>query len=336
MPIRIATFNLENLLQRFNFHAFGQLTVERSLRILGVESEDEDYFALRRSLFVALTDDTRQQTAQAIRDTEADIICLQEVENEDVLDDFHDRFLKKSAGVNYGWRRLVEGNDRRGIDVAVMSKQRIEQPVSHAEHTFDDFGLFNQQLEDYGLNPGDRIFRRDCLEVKTKVENKPLSLFICHFKSMSGGRDKTIPVRQAEAAAVRHIIELAFPNPDEADWVVAGDLNDYTMDLDGNSVASHGLEPLFDGGFSVNLVDNLPAAGRWTHYYPTDRSFHQLDYLLASPGLAAKNPGVQPDIVRTGQPYRVPGLEDLPRYPRIGFDRPKASDHCAVAVTLTV
>ena len=86
----------------------------------------------------------------------------------------------------------------------------------------------------------------------------------------------------------------------------------------------------------MNLVDNLPAAERWTHYYPTERSFHQLDYLLASPSLAAKNPGVQPTIVRTGQPYRVPGIEALPRYPRIGFDRPKSSDHCAVAVTLAV
>jgi endonuclease/exonuclease/phosphatase family metal-dependent hydrolase len=336
MPIRIATFNLENLLQRFNFYSYGQLTVERSLRILGVESDDEDYFALRRSLFVALTDDSRQQTAQVIRDTGADVICLQEVENIDVLNHFHQRFLKQSTGVNYGWRRLIEGNDNRGIDVAVMSKQRIDPPVSHAEHTFDDFDLFNAELEAYGLSPGDSIFRRDCLEVETSVDDNPLTLFICHFKSMSGGRDETIPVRRAEAAAVRRIIEDRFPNLDQADWLVVGDLNDYISDSNGNPVTPNGLEPLFEGGFSVNLVDNLPAANRWTHFYPREQSFHQLDYLLASPGLAGKNLGVQPDIVRAGQPYRIPGIEAVPRYPRVGFDRPKASDHCAVAVTLTV
>ena len=336
MPIRIATCNIENLLQRFDFYIYGQLTVERALRVLGVESTDPDYFDLRRSLFVSLTDDSRQQTAQVVRDTGADIICLQEVDNIDVLNLFHDRYLKQSTGVNYGWRRLVDGNDNRGIDVAVMSKQRIDPPVSHAEHTFDDFGLFNQALEDYGFSPGDKIFRRDCLEVDTKVDNKPLTLFICHFKSMSNGRDETMPVRRAEAAAVRHIIEARFPDPAQADWLIAGDLNDYTRDLAGNPVSPHGLEPLFDGGFAANLVDNLPANGRWTHFFPSEQSFHQLDYLLASPALAAKNPGVQPDIVRAGQPYRVPGLETLTRYPRVGFDRPKASDHCAVAVTLNV
>ena len=38
MPIRIATFNVENLLRRFNFYSYGSLTVEPALRILGVET----------------------------------------------------------------------------------------------------------------------------------------------------------------------------------------------------------------------------------------------------------------------------------------------------------
>jgi len=94
---------------------------------------------------------------------------------------------------------VLEGNDRRGIDVAVMSKDWIKV-TSHAEHTFYDFGLHTPELADYGLDPGDRIFRRDCLEVETNVGNKDLILFVCHFKSMSGGRDKTMCVRDALAS----------------------------------------------------------------------------------------------------------------------------------------
>lgn len=86
----------------------------------------------------------------------------------------------------------------------------------------------------------------------------------------------------------------------------------------------------------MNLVERLPAAQRWTHYYPKDATKHQLDYILCSPALAARNPNARPDIIRGGQAYRVPGTNAIRRYPRVGFDRPKASDHCPVAVTLEV
>ncbi|MCJ8311128.1 MAG: endonuclease, partial [Rhizobiaceae bacterium] len=45
-----------------------------------------------------------------------------------------------------------------------------------------------------------------------------------------------------------------------------------------------------------------------------------------------------PHIVRQGQPHRAvfPPNQDVDRYPRTGWDRPKASDHCPVAVTLKI
>lgn len=330
--IRVATFNVENLLRRFDFRTFGQLEREPALEILGVEEDPDD--VLRKGLHVTLTDDARQQTAQAIRDTEADLVCLQEVDDSRVLDDFHDLYLKRSAGVHYGWRRLLAGNDPRGIDVAAISKTRIAVD-SHRELTFDDLDLFNDELKELGETPGSRIFRRDALEVTTKVEERHLVIFVCHFKSMAGGRGKTQPVRVAEATAVRRIVEERFDDPAQENWLIAGDLNDYTEDEQGNRVEG-GLEPLLGDGFCVNLVANLPDGERWTHYFPGERSRHQLDYLLASPAIAERNPGVRPEIIRRGQPHRVPGIEEVDRYPRVGFDRPKASDHCPVAVTLEV
>jgi len=43
-----------------------------------------------------------------------------------------------------------------------------------------------------------------------------------------------------------------------------------------------------------------------------------------------------PDIVRKGQPWRTPFPpgQEVERFPRAGWDRPKASDHCPVAITL--
>ncbi len=338
MPIRIATFNVENLLRRFDFHRYGRLVKERTLSILGV-GDDAEGMTLRRALHVGLTEDMRQMTGQAIRDTGADIICLQEVDNLQVLEDFDSYYVDRPTGIRYGWERLIEGNDRRGIDVAVMSKQRIGV-TSHQELTFDDLGLFNQELEDYGLRPGHRVFRRDCLEITTKVDGEDLTIFNCHFKSMSGGRDETMPVREAEAKAVVEILKAKYGGLDAAKaakWVICGDLNDYThSSSNGQELAKSGLRPLFNHDLCFNPVLNLPFSERWTHYYPKDDAKRQLDYVLLSPALRALNADVEPQIVRGGMPYRVPGLDDVKRYPRMGFDRPKASDHCPLTVELTI
>jgi len=263
--IRVATFNVENLLHRFDFYRYGRLTKEPALEILGVSDEQES-MQLRKALRVSLADDSRQMTAQAIKDTKADIMCLQEVDNREVLDSFHDFYVERSTGEHYGWRRLIEGNDRRGIDVAVMSKPRISVK-SHAGITFDDFDLFNDQLNDYGLNSSDRIFRRDCLEVELKVDDKPLTLFVCHLKSMTGGRDETMAVREAETNAVRRIIEDKFGDQlADSDWLVLGDLNDYTHTRDGEPAPSFrgsGDDPAggLDGGTSdrIALASSAPA-----------------------------------------------------------------------------
>lgn len=336
MPITIATFNVENLLRRFDFFRYGKLVSERTLSILGVPDDDEG-MQLRRSLHVGLTEDSRQMTGQAIRDTRADILCLQEIDNLEVLKDFNEFYVDRPTGIRYGWERLVEGNDRRGIDVAVLSKQRIKV-TSHAAMTFDDYDLFNDDLRDYGLREGDRIFRRDCLEIETKVDGETLHIFNCHFKSMSGGRDKTMPVREAESKAVIEVLKARFGDMAAvraAKWVICGDLNDYTHS-GGRRLARSGLNPLFEDDLCFNPVENMPAKERWTHYFPGENSKHQLDYVLLSPALRALNADVVPRIIRNGQPVRVPGIESVPRYPRIGFDRPKASDHCPLSVTLTV
>ena len=290
---------------------------------------------LRRALHVTLTDDSRQMTAQAIRDTNADVVCMQEVDTRDVLDAFLQYYLEKSTGVYYGWRRLIDGNDRRGIDVSVMSRHRINV-TSHADVTFADFGLFNDQLQDYGLSEGDPIFRRDCLELEIHWQGAVLSLFVCHFKSMSGERDETRPVREAEAEAVKRIIHDKYQgNEASSDWAILGDLNDY-KNHNGSPVPNTSLDTLFQNGFSINIIDNLAQQERWTHYYSGEDAFSQLDYILLSPALAQKNPNVRPTIIRNGQPFQVRGMTNQPRYPRVGFDRPKASDHCPVAVTLNV
>ena len=369
MTLRIATFNAENLMQRFDFSGFrNELRRDRTLQMLDIR--DKKHFEqLEQARIVAHTDDTMQLTALAIADTNADIICLQEVENLDALHAFEYGYLFKMIGSGYRHKYLAEGNDGRGIDVAVMTReetasgQEIEfvKMQSHAHLTYEAAGLYNDDLKRMGELPHERIFRRDCLEIDFRIGGKPMTFFVVHFKSMGNGRDGedgrtyTMPIRQAEARATRQIIESRFGKGKTAGkrWMVCGDFNDYRSRIvvEGTHHSGYrftpvnenasGFDPLLGGGFSESLVARRPEMDQWTLYHsrgPQEQHLCQLDYLLASPVLADRNPKAVPEIIRAGQPWRTPFPEgqEVDRYPRTGWDRPKSSDHCPVVVELNI
>lgn len=366
MAFRIATFNAENLMQRFDFSGYrNELRRDRAMHMVKIADETQ-YHALERARVISHTDDKMQLTALAIADTRADILCLQEVENLATLHAFEYGYLYKMIGQGYRHKYLIEGNDSRGIDVGLMVRDETAdgEPIevvahqSHAHLTFEMLDLHSPELAELGLEANERIFRRDCLEVDLKIGGRPITLFVVHFKSMGSprdglpGRTYTMPVRDAEARAVRHIIEQKFPDkPEKMRWMVCGDFNDYRKRLVVDGI--HGQKPKFElmeetvcgfdglveGGFGENLVARREPEDQWTLYHtrgPEEQHLVQLDYLLASPALAVSNPTAVPEIIRSGQPYRTvfPPNQNVERYPRTGWDRPKASDHCPVAVTL--
>lgn len=368
MAVRIGTFNIENLLARFDFTGYrNELRRDRTIRLFSVADEAE-YQRMEQARLISLTDDTRQMTALAIADTDADILCLQEVESLDALHAFEYGYLYRMIGEGYRHKYLIEGNDTRGIDVAVMMREhtRDGQPIefvairSHAELTFRQLGLFEEaEAADEKLD--DRIFRRDCLELDVRVGGRPLTIFVCHFKSMTtprnglDGRTASMPLRRAEALAVRHIIRERFGEEASArkNFVICGDMNDYqerlviTGDRRKGFAFSHVKEPesalevFTRDGFVENPMMRLPPEQRWTLFHARgmeERHLCQLDYIWLSQNLARRNPKAVPEIIRNGQPFRTPFPpgQEVERYPRTGWDRPKASDHCPVVMELQV
>ena len=366
MSLRLATFNVENLMTRFDFTGFrNQLRQDRVIQLFEVRSEGV-YQQLEQARVIAATDDTRQMTALAIADADADILCLQEIDNMAALQAFEYGYLFRMVGNGYRQKYLVEGNDSRGIDVAVLMREEtrdgrkieLRDIKSHAMLTYRDLDLFDETLGQHG-HIDDKIFKRDCLELDLLIGGVPFTLYVVHFKSMGSprdgldGRQATMPVRRAEARAVRRIIENRFGSGQTAtkNFAICGDMNDYQERVDvigtrrtgyrfeHKNEAESALDAFSHDGFAENVMRRRDEMDRWTLYHargPQEQWLCQLDYIWLSPALASVNAGRQPEIIRHGQPFRTvfPPGQEVERYPRTGWDRPKASDHCPVVMTL--
>ena len=181
--IRIGTFNCENLFARFKFN-----------RDVDPEAAVRDGWDANRTHFSILNDAEKAITAQAMKETKADVLALQEVENLDTLKRFRNQFLGGARA--YPHIFAVDGNDPRLIDVAILSKF----PVVHGR-TYQHLRAGRAAL-----------FSRDCLEVDIEAPGGALTLFVNHLKSMLDkkepckGRANTRAARQRQAKAVREIV----------------------------------------------------------------------------------------------------------------------------------
>jgi endonuclease/exonuclease/phosphatase family metal-dependent hydrolase len=240
--VRMATFNVENLFARFKFDS-------------GVDPEQavKDGWDANKTFFTILDEDEKKLSGKLIRSLHADVLALQEVESLDTLRRFRRDYL--GGPKVYPYSVLLDGNDPRLIDVAVLSKH----PIVHARS--------NQHLR----SGNSYVFSRDCLEVEIDIEGAPLYLFVNHFKSMldkndpKNGRRKTRAKRQQQAGTVKEIIEARFgKQAGKEPFVVLGDLNDY---LEADDAGSTGISELVEWEQVENVVARRPADDRWTHYF---------------------------------------------------------------------
>ena len=276
----------------------------------------DGWLANQRS-FKIHDDSSKAITGQTIRQLDADILALQEVEGLDTLKRFRSLYL---GGIDlYPYAVLIDGNDPRRIDVAILSKL----PIVHAR-TYQHLRYKQRYL-----------FSRDCLEVDIDVgASHDLVLYVNHLKSMVGGRKKTRKRRIRQAKEVKRIVKTRFGNnAGDHPFVIVGDLNDYPQE---DSNGTSGINALLDWAEVENVVDRLPPDQRWTHFYNRQKTYNQLDYVLLSKSLANANPNATPTIERRGLPYRAKRAGDS-RFDGVNdvIDS-KASDHCPVAIEITI
>jgi endonuclease/exonuclease/phosphatase family metal-dependent hydrolase len=264
------------------------------------------YVSLKKT---TLEDAAVDNVARVVADTDADIISMIEVEDRITLKGFHDdilfpEFLKPAGKEPYPYIMSIQGNDGRGINVAVMSRVPINWMQSHVDDRTETKTL---------------IFSRDCLEVNFALTpDTPLHLLVNHFKSMGYSSQGDPQGNKRRLVQTTRVAQLLDTYDLAKEYVaVTGDFN--------SGATSPSLAPLLTKARMYNVNEELPAGERGTYRTGKD----QLDYILVSDALKAKLGSVY--INRRGV-YTVKG----DKYPTVTNRRTEASDHAAVVATVEV
>jgi endonuclease/exonuclease/phosphatase family metal-dependent hydrolase len=133
-----------------------------------------------------------------------DVLCLEEVENEKVLEALRTGPLS-AAHYRYAAIAPAEGGP---FSDCVLSRVPILAVVCHAAST-----------------PAGRA-GRDVLELDLDVGGRRLVLLSCHWKSKSGGAEETEEARREDAALVRGRVAARIAADPAVELVVCGDFNE--------------------------------------------------------------------------------------------------------------
>lgn len=246
-----------------------------------------------------------ENTARVIRELNADIACVAEVEDRPSLKDFNQTMLPLVKGKRFDHVMVLDGNDQRGIDVGILVKEplKIIDIVSHVDDK-DSKGT---------------IFSRDCAEYVIETsKGEKLLVMVNHFKSKSGPPAESDEKRRRQAERARQIYEERKKVFDYIAFV--GDLNQDPMGdplkslLQQTDLVEVSAEPGFDnGGFP----------GTYKDCGPKDK----IDYILMSPKLAKKFKAG--GIERHGMFVGKNG-QKFAHFPEVAHAIDAASDHAAV------
>jgi endonuclease/exonuclease/phosphatase family metal-dependent hydrolase len=265
--IRVTTFNLNNLFDRYNFHASipervrGRATyrwrLDANRDVLPPLEDDEPFIDENGDPIVEGTSPVRIELSpmghlvrpknpehlQALLlrtdRINADVLAVQEAENIIALREFN-----SMIDAPYRYAVLLEGNDSRFIDVGLLSRLPIKSATSH------------RWVPD--PNNGSRfLFSRDLLAVEILNHDRDNTLFtiwVNHLKSKfvdprSSNPDEVQAANNArrmeQAQAVHDIIEAHHDTPNDP-FIICGDMNDHP--------GSNPLDPLLQGQLGIRDI----------------------------------------------------------------------------------
>jgi len=170
------------------------------------KNDDEFSIGGRKNVDQEIYDLKIKNCSEVLFDLNVDILGLCEVENSKVLNDLNKAYKDRDYSIIH-----YDSPDNRGIDNALMYDK-------------DRFSIISSRAIENLLENGGNT--RDILYVKGEYQNGVLHLFVNHWPSNYGGREKAIPKRTSTAELIIEEIKILKKTDPLAEIILIGDFNE--------------------------------------------------------------------------------------------------------------
>ena len=249
-------------------------------------NKNDDEFATggRKNVTKEIYDLKLKNSAEVLKDLNADILGICEVENRFMMEELNRAYLDRDYSIVH-----YDSPDSRGIDCALFYDSKV-------------FKLYESKPIK-NILPGN-LPTRDIIHVKGTYEEQLLHIFVNHWPSNYGGREKAIPKRAATSNLLEKVLlEILLDNSD-ANIILIGDFNEEPIDPNIIDL----IDMKNDGKYTkpfINLMEPLVGKEKvGTYVYRGNDNL--IDQIIISSGLANKGPlKVMPGSLK---------ILDLPKY----------------------
>ncbi|MBY0315613.1 MAG: endonuclease/exonuclease/phosphatase family protein [Bdellovibrionales bacterium] len=197
-----------------------------------------------------------------------DILLVQEVENRRVLEQFRTEHL---SDLGYQPAILVEGPDERGIDVGLLTKLPVVDPVNYHDLKFTPTAEL----------PAEKISAtRGILEVTVRLPDETLmTVLVVHLPSQGSPTES----RRQSLAKINKIKESL---PKDRLVVVGGDFNISSSEENSQKLLTTQMMDKWGVSHFIGC-NNCPG----TYFYPREQQWSFFDVFLLSPNLLEEGAG---------------------------------------------
>jgi len=254
-----------------------------------------------------LSDVSIQNTGRVLMELAADVQGIVEAESRIALVGVSRAVLPNVGGTPFEHVMLIDGNDERGIDVGIMTRNGWE--LADIRSHVDD-------ADAQGL-----IFSRDCAVYTVTNGMQRIVVLLNHLKSKGYGNQADNNAKRLRQATRVTGIYQELRAGGEENVAVVGDFNDFP--------GSAPLQPLLAGTDLKDVGEHpkFSADAKRPGTFGNCTAKEKFDYILLSPKLFAKVTGGA--VLRKGVWGGTNGTL-WPHYPEIQRQVDQASDHAAI------